>query len=87
MILAGQVGLVRIPSQANHAARLADVNIVVGATEIIVTASSVQEGATNTDHDEPDGKRKKCGGSRAGTRIQCLVDVLGTKVHVYTTAH
>ena len=59
MILTDQVGLVRALSQANHAARLTDVNIVVRATEIIVTTSSVQEGATNTDHDEPDGKRKK----------------------------
>ena len=58
VILATQVGLVGIAREADHAARFADVNVVVKAAVIIATASRIQEGAADTDHGGSDREQK-----------------------------
>ena len=50
MIFTGQMCLVGITCDADHATRFAGVNVVMEATGIVVTTSGVQEGATDSDH-------------------------------------
>ena len=56
VMLASQVGLVVITGEADYTARFTDVNVVVEATVIIAATSGIQEGTTDTDHDEFDGE-------------------------------
>lgn len=54
MVLAGQVGLVGVTCNADYTACFTDVDVVMKATVIIATTSGIQEGATDTNHEEPD---------------------------------
>ena len=73
VVLSAYVGLVAIGCEADNVTRFADVHVVVETTVIIAAASGIQEGATDTDHDELDGE-KKCGESWVEIYMQRLAE-------------